>query len=76
MAQKSLLSGVSCDFRLEPFMVELGKSHLNCWNVFLSTLIKVKIKENKLNKCEGKKEKESSRPLNNFPLEKYTKTLK
>lgn len=39
-------------------MVELGKSHLNCWNViFLSTLIKVKVKENKWNKCEEKRKK-------------------
>lgn len=76
MAQNHFyLVPVSCDFRLEPFMVELGKSPLNCWNViFLSTLIKVNVKENKWNKCEEKKE--SSRPLNHFPLEKYTKTLK
>ena len=40
------LVSVNCDFRLESFLVELGKSHLNCWNViFLSMLIKVKVKK-------------------------------
>lgn len=51
-------------------MVELGKSHLNCWNVLhLSTLIKVKVKGSKRNKFE---EKECSRELNIclFPLRK------
>lgn len=70
MAQITYLVSVSCDFRLEPFKVKLGKSHLNFWNViFLSTLIKVKVKETKWNKCEGEKGKECSSLLSHFPLE-------